>query len=141
MQEAPPAGKKAKLDWEKELLGLYVSEHPAKEYEKVILQRAYLPSKLTREMLGKSVKVGGILSHIKKIITKSGKPMLFVGLEDTQSKLEVLVFPKMLERTPTFWQEGKVIIASGRLDDKEGNFKLLCEETQELNQNHLNSYR
>ncbi|OGZ40354.1 MAG: DNA polymerase III subunit alpha [Candidatus Portnoybacteria bacterium RIFCSPLOWO2_02_FULL_39_11] len=141
LHEAPPAGKKAKLDWEKELLGLYVSEHPAKEYEKVIAQRAFLPSKLTHAMVGKQVKVGGVLSHIHKIITKSGKPMLFVGLEDAKTKLEVLVFPKMLERTPTFWQEGKVIIASGRLDDKEGNFKLLCEEAQELNQNHLNSYR
>ncbi len=141
LQEAPPAGKKEKLDWEKELLGLYVSEHPAKEYEKIIAQRAFLPSKLTPEMVGKQVKVGGVLSHIHKIITKAGRPMLFVGLEDTKAKLEILVFPKMLERTPTFWQEGKVVIVSGRLDDKEGHFKLLCEETQELNQNHLNSYR
>lgn len=141
LQSAPAAGKKEKLDWEKELLGLYVSEHPAREYEKVISQRAFLPSRLTPEMVGKPVKVGGVISHIHKIITKAGKPMLFVGLEDAKSKLEILVFPKMLERTPTFWQEGKVIIASGRLDDKEGNFKLLCEETQELNQNHLNSYR
>jgi DNA polymerase-3 subunit alpha len=141
LQEAPPAGKKEKLEWEKELLGLYVSEHPAKEYEKVISQRAFLPSKLTPEMVGKQVKVGGVLSHIHKIITKAGKPMLFVGLEDAKSKLEILVFPRMLERTPTFWQEGKVVIVSGRLDDKEGHFKLLCEETQELNQNHLNSYR
>ncbi|HRY52498.1 MAG TPA: DNA polymerase III subunit alpha [Candidatus Portnoybacteria bacterium] len=141
LQEAPPAGKKEKLEWEKELLGLYVSEHPAKEYEKVISQRALLPSKLTPEMVGKQVKVGGVLSHIHKIITKAGKPMLFVGLEDAKAKLEILVFPRMLERTPTFWQEGKVVIVSGRLDDKEGHFKLLCEETQELNQNHLNSYR
>ena len=141
LQDAPPASKKEKLDWEKELLGLYVSEHPAKDYEKVISQRAYLPSKLLPAMVGKQVKVGGVLSHIHKIITKAGKPMLFVGLEDTKAKLEILVFPKMLERTPTFWQEGKVIIVSGRLDDKEGHFKLLCEETQELNQNHLNSYR
>jgi len=137
LQEAAPAGKKEKLDWEKELLGLYVSEHPAREYEKVILQRAFMPSKLTHEMVGKSLKVGGVLSHVKKIITKAGKPMLFVGLEDEKAKLEILVFPKMLERTPTFWQEGKVVIVSGRLDDKEGNFKLLCEEVQELNANHL----
>ncbi len=141
LQDAPAAGKKEKLEWEKELLGLYVSEHPAKEYEKVIARLALLPQKLTPAMVGQRVKVGGVLSHIHKIITKAGKPMLFVGLEDTKAKLEILVFPKMLERTPTFWQEGKVIIASGRLDDKEGNFKLLCEETQELNQNHLNSYR
>ena len=137
LQDAPPAGKKEKLEWEKELLGLYISEHPAKEYEKVISQRAYLPAKLTPELVGKQIKVGGVISHIHKIITKAGRPMLFVGLEDPKAKLEVLVFPKMLERTPTFWQEGKIIIASGRLDDKEGHFKLLCEEAQELNHNHL----
>ncbi|MBU2219695.1 DNA polymerase III subunit alpha, partial [Patescibacteria group bacterium] len=125
LRTAPAATKKEKLDWEKELLGLYVSEHPAKDYEKIISQRAYLPSKLTPAMVGKQVKVGGVLSHIHKIITKAGRPMLFVGLEDTKTKLEILVFPKMLERTPTFWQEGKVVIVSGRLDDKEGHFKLL----------------
>ncbi len=141
LQEAPPASKKEKLDWEKELLGLYISEHPIKEYEKVVRQTAILPSQLSQQLVGKNTRVGGIISHIHKIITKAGKPMLFVGLEDDRAKIEVLVFPRMLERTPTFWQEGKVIIASGRLDDKEGNYKLLCEEAQEINQNHLNVYR
>jgi DNA polymerase-3 subunit alpha len=140
MQPAPPASKKERLDWEKELLGLYVSEHPAKEYEKVINKMAILPSKLSAQLVGKNVRVGGVLSHIHKIITKTGKPMLFVGLEDQKAKLEVLVFPRTLERTPTMWQEGKIIVVSGRLDDKEGNYKLLCEEVQELNNNHLKSF-
>jgi len=141
LQEAPPASRKEKLDWEKELLGLYISEHPIREYEKVILKTAILPSRLSQQLVGKNIRVGGVISHIHKIITKAGKPMLFVGLEDDRAKIEILVFPRMLERTPTFWQEGKVIIASGRLDDKEGNYKLLCEEAQEINQNHLNAYR
>ena len=141
LQEAPPASKKERLDWEKELLGLYISEHPIREYEKVIKKMAILPAQLSQQLVGKNTRVGGVISHIHKIITKAGKPMLFVGLEDDRVKIEVLVFPRMLERTPTFWQEGKVIIASGRLDDKEGNYKLLCEEAQEINQNHLNAYR
>jgi DNA polymerase-3 subunit alpha len=141
LQEAPPASKKEKLDWEKELLGLYISEHPIREYEKVLKKMAITPSQLSQQLVGKNTRVGGVISHIHKIITKAGKPMLFVGLEDDRVKIEVLVFPRMLEKTPTFWQEGKVIIASGRLDDKEGNYKLLCEEAQEINQNHLNVYR
>jgi len=141
LQEAPPASKKERLDWEKELLGLYISEHPVREYEKVIRKTALLPFQLSQQLVGKNTRVGGVISHLHKIITKAGKPMLFVGLEDDRTKIEILVFPRMLERTPTFWQEGKVIIASGRLDDKEGNYKLLCEEAQEINQNHLNAYR
>ena len=141
LQDAPPANKKDCLAWEKDLLGLYVSEHPAKEYEKVIEKMANLPSKLSAQLVGQRTKVGGVITGIKKIITKSGHPMLFVTLEDQKAKVEVLVFPKTLDRTATLWQEGKAIIASGRLDDKDGNFKLLIEEAQELNQNHLKNFR
>jgi len=141
LQDAPPANKKDCLIWEKELLGLYVSEHPAKEYEKVIEKIANLPSKLSAQLVGQRTKVGGVITGIKKIITKSGHPMLFVTLEDQKAKVELLVFPKTLDRTATLWQEGKVIIASGRLDDRDGNFKLLIEEVQEINQNHLKNFR
>lgn len=137
LQDAPAADKKERLEWEKELLGLYISDHPIKEYEQIIKKTALLPSQLSTQLVGKNTRVGGVISHIHKIITKSGKPMLFVGLEDECAKIEVLVFPRTLANTPTFWQENKIIIASGRLDDKEGSYKLLCEQAQELNQNHL----
>ncbi len=140
LQDAPPAGKKDRLTWEKELLGLYISEHPAKEYEKVIERMAVLPSQLSAQLVGKHTKVGGAITNIHKIITKSGHPMLFVTIEDSRAKLEALIFPKVLERTATLWQEGKIVLISGRLDDKEGNFKLLAEEVQELNQNHLKNF-
>jgi len=139
--EASPVGKKDRLSWEKELLGLYVSEHPAKEYEKIIEKMALLPSKISTQLVGQRTKVGGVITNIHKIITKSGHPMLFVTIEDQKAKIEVLVFPKTLDRTATLWQEGKVIIVSGRLDDRDGNFKLLTEEVQELNQNHLKNIR
>ena len=141
LQPAPQSTKKERLAWEKELLGLYLSSHPAQEYEKVIAKFATLPSKLTSSLVGQRVKVGGAITKIHKIITRSGKPMLFVTLEDTKSKVEVLVFPRTLEQTATFWQEDKIALVSGRLDDKEGNFKILCESAQEINQNHLRNFR
>ncbi|MFH0852019.1 MAG: DNA polymerase III subunit alpha [bacterium] len=137
LQPAPEAGKKEKLSWEKELLGLYVSEHPVKEYQAYIDKTALTCSKVSSQFVGKKLAVGGIISKIHKIITKTGKPMLFVTLEDTKAKIEVLVFPRTLEQTATVWQEDKPIIVTGRIDDKEGNIKLLCEEVRELNQNHL----
>ncbi len=140
LQPFPPSTKKERLAWEKELLGLYISSHPAQEYEKVIEKFATLPSKLSSSLVGKRVKVGGAITKIHKIITRSGKPMLFVTLEDTRAKVEVLVFPRTLEQTATFWQEDKIALISGRLDDKEGNFKVLCESVQEINQNHLRNF-
>ncbi|MBI4708736.1 MAG: DNA polymerase III subunit alpha [Candidatus Portnoybacteria bacterium] len=138
LQDTPPAIKRERLTWEKELLGLYISDHPVKEYESYIEKNALLCSKISPQMLGKNVKVGGVISKIHKIITKTGRPMLFVTIEDTKAKIEVLVFPKTLEQTATLWQEDKPIIVSGRLDDKDGNLKILCEEVRELNGNHLN---
>ena len=138
---APESAKRDRLSWEKELLGLYISEHPVQEYEKVIESMATLPSKIIPQWVGRNLKVGGAITKIHKIITKTGKPMLFVTLEDRRSKVEVLVFPKPLERTATFWQEDKIAVVSGRLDDKEGNYKILCESAQELNQNHLRNFR
>ena len=136
-----PASPKEKLVWEKELLGLYVSEHPARPYEKVIEKLAILPSKLTASLVGQRVKVGGAMSKVRKVITKTGKPMLFVTLEDPKAKVEVLVFPNTLERTATFWQEDKVALISGRLDDKDGSYKIICDDAAELNGNHLKNYR
>jgi len=137
LQPAQPASKKERLAWEKELLGLYVSEHPAKEYMGYIEKVAIPCSKLTSQFVGKRVGVGGVISKIQKIITKTGKPMLFVTLEDERAKIEVLVFPRTLEQTATIWQEDKPVIVSGRVDDKDGNIKVLCEEVRELNGNHL----
>jgi DNA polymerase-3 subunit alpha len=137
LTEAPPASKKEKLSWEKELLGLYVSEHPVREYLPYIEKSALPCSKITSQLTGKNVSCGGVISKIQKIITKTGRPMLFVTLEDEKAKIEVLVFPNTLEKTATVWQEDKPVIVSGRLDDKDGNLKLLCEEVRELNNNHL----
>jgi len=137
LQDAPPATKKERLSWEKELLGLYVSEHPVREYLPYIEKNALPCSKVTSQFVGKRVGCGGVISKIHKIITKTGKPMLFVTLEDEKAKVEVLVFPNTLERTATVWQEDKPIIVNGRVDDKEGSIKILCEEVRELNSNHL----
>ncbi|MDD2731284.1 MAG: DNA polymerase III subunit alpha, partial [Candidatus Portnoybacteria bacterium] len=101
LRSAPAASRQDKLSWEKELLGLYVSEHPAQEYEKVIAKYAILPSKITKDQIGRRAKIGGVISNIHKIITKTGRPMLFVMIEDKKTKVEALIFPKLLERTPT----------------------------------------
>jgi len=100
-----------------------------------------LPSRLSTQLVGKQTKVGGAITNIHKIITKAGRPMLFVMIEDSKARVEALIFPKTLEKTATLWQEGKIIVASGRLDDKDGNLKLLTEEVQELNHNHLKNFR
>jgi len=58
--------------------------------------------------------------------------MLFVELEDLTGKIEALVFPTILDQDPTVWQEGKIVILSGRLSDKDDQLKILCDKAEEL---------
>jgi DNA polymerase-3 subunit alpha len=133
LSPATPATNHEKLTWEKELLGLYVSSHPMAEYEKVFAGKTTPINKITKELVGKTIKVGGIISTIKKIITKSGSPMIFMSLEDLGGKIEVVIFASVIAANPELFQEGKVIVVSGRVDNRNGDGpKLVAQEMQEI---------
>jgi DNA polymerase-3 subunit alpha len=80
----------------------------------------------------RTIKIGGVVSSIKKIITRSGKPMFFMKLEDLDDKIEVVVFPGIIERNPAVFQENKIVLVSGRIDTRDGVPKLICEEIEEV---------
>ena len=133
LRETEQATKRERLLWEKELLGLYVTEHPIQEYLEKLKANRVLPLKnLSHNLNNRMVSIGGLVSGIQKIITKSGEPMLFVKFEDVTSRTEVLVFPKTLARNPSIWQEEKVLLIRGRISDKDGVPKILCEDAVEI---------
>ena len=145
LPKAKPATKSEKIFWEKELLGLFVSSNPLEDFRKILEKKAVKISELTvnltdrkgrqffwRRNLQNQVRIGGIISKIKKIITKNGKPMLFMDLEDLSNKIEVIVFPGVIERNPSAFQENKIVFISGKVDVKDGVPKLICEEVEEI---------
>jgi DNA polymerase-3 subunit alpha len=100
---------------------------------KELLEKHSLPiEKITKEMNGRQVKVGGIINKIRKIITKTGRPMLFVRLEDSKSKIEVIVFPNVLDRTATIWQEDKIVLITGKVNDRDEEVKIICDNVEEI---------
>jgi DNA polymerase-3 subunit alpha len=129
---SPPSSESEKLKWEKELLGLYVSGHPLKKYIKIMAKKALPVGQVTQNLEGKLVKVGGIISSIKKIITKKGQPMLFVNLEDQTDRIELVVFPRVIESYPTLFQENKVVFVSGRVDLRDNTPKIICNTIEEI---------
>jgi DNA polymerase-3 subunit alpha len=76
--------------------------------------------------------IAGIISGIQKIVTKAGQPMLFIAVEDLTSKIEALVFPSVLQKNPDIFKDGAAVQIKGRLSDKDGELKILCEEVKEL---------
>ena len=129
---AVPASEKEKLTWEKELLGLFVSSHPLKGFQHIFENKVVAISKISNTGTRQKVRVGGIIAGIKKIITRTGKPMLFVDLEDLSDRIEVIVFPGIIERNPAVFQENKIVMVSGRMDSRDGVPKLICEEIEEI---------
>jgi DNA polymerase-3 subunit alpha len=128
-----PAGKAQKLSWEKELLGLYISEHPLEEYRAHLAKIATPIAELTTPvMMHGDVKIGGVITQIQKVITRSNQAMVFAKIEDMSGRIEVLVFPSLLSSQPSLWQEGKIILAKGKLSDKDGVVKMLCNEAKEI---------
>ncbi len=138
--DSAPASRKQKLNWEKELLGLYVSGHPALEYQPYIEKVAIPTDKLSKNLVGQKISVGGVILKIQKILTKNQQTMYFIILADTKGTIELLVFPKILERIASLWQEEKAIIATGRLSDKDDEYKLIVDDAKEINQAEIENY-
>jgi len=132
LKDGPPIPDKQKLDWEKELLGLYISSHPL-ENVKSYLQKKALPIKELKDQFPRQkIRIGGVISTIKKILTKNGQPMLFVKVEDLTDKAEVVVFPAILENNLTAFQENKIVLITGKVDFRDNSPKLICEEIEEI---------
>jgi len=158
LEKTPVAPTFEKLKWEKELLGLYVSSHPLESYKTILEKKTVSLASLknhnnnfnnnynnnyynnnyynnyTNNYATRSpkIRVGGIISGIKKIVTKTGKPMLFVKLEDLTDKTEVIVFPSVIEKNPIVFQENKIVFVSGRLDKKDNTVKVIAEDVEEI---------
>jgi len=132
LSSASPASKKEKLNWEKELLGLYISSHPLEDFKKAFEKRVLPLVKISQDITGKIVRIGGVICGIKKIIAKNGKPMLFVKLEDQTDKIELVVFPSVIEQNPTIFQENKIVMVRGRVDNRDGVPKIICNEIEEV---------
>ncbi len=119
--------QKKLLNFEKEMLGLYISGHPLLEFEHV-LRELNLIEDLPNLRDKSNVEVGGVISAIKSIFTKNNQQMFFVTLEDISDSVEVIVFPTVLEKYKEFLEEDKIVIISGRLDKKEDQFKIIASQ-------------
>jgi DNA polymerase-3 subunit alpha len=132
LDDAIPAKILEKLTWEKELLGLYVSSHPLNSFKKLFELKTMAIGKIDKTMVNKKLVLGGLINNVKKIITKTGKPMLFMKLEDLTGKAEIVIFPNLLEAKPQCLQENKIVFIAGRVDDRNGEMKIVADDVQEI---------
>ena len=142
------ANKHEFLLWERELLGLYLSEHPLRDYELILSEKSVPIQSIKSEHDGKMAEIGGTISAIRQIVTKNGQVMAFVKLEDMSGEMELVVFPSLFKESPEgLWQRDNVILAKGRVSgvDKNGvtmsEAKILVESATILSRDEALSYQ
>jgi DNA polymerase-3 subunit alpha len=128
------AEKSDRLAWEKELLGLYVSEHPWKRWAAVL-------SGVTRPLAaalalpeGTEVVVGGVITTVKNIQTKKNDTMAFVKIVDELSGTEVIVFPSVYKLGAALWTADRAVVVSGKISSKDGSPKIIANSAETVNE-------
>lgn len=125
--------KKQRLSWEREYLGIYLSEHPLDDIKHIIKNHAQSIRTLSQISAGKNVKIGGVITSVTKILTKRKKePMYFARIEDTSGHVEVLVFPKIVMQDTEIWREDNIVFVEGVVNTKDGELKILANKVTEL---------
>ncbi|MES2208738.1 MAG: DNA polymerase III subunit alpha [Chloroflexota bacterium] len=125
----PEAPGRERLRWEKELLGLYLSEHPMGEVADRVgdYVTAYSADLKDDSLDGQRLVVGGIVVGSRSIVTRARATMAVVTLEDLQGSMEVVVFPKLYEQTGPIWAEGSILLVAGRIDHRGEEVSLLAD--------------
>jgi DNA polymerase-3 subunit alpha len=117
------------LSWEKELLGIYVSDHPLtphiEELTKVV---THFSAELEEAQQGQIVRVAGEISQIRPYQTRSGKAMGFVTLEDLQGQIELVVFSRVWKDAVRWLEQDAIVVAEGKVDRERGSPKILVDK-------------
>ncbi len=147
LQKAPAKhDDKERLMWERELLGLYISAHPLDRYETYLSEQTQPLTQLVSEYDSRMMTVGGIISSVRTIVTKSGSKMAFVGIEDKFGEGEVIVFPNLYEKVGAKLQQDAVIRVSGKNSarDRDGNLgdesKLIADDIIVITDGDIDGY-
>jgi DNA polymerase-3 subunit alpha len=134
------------LVWERELLGLYLSQHPLSDYEAILSEQTIPLSTFKPEHDGKIVTIGGAVTEMREIMTKKGQKMAFVKIADQFDELELILFPSMYQQTLGIWERDRVVLVKGKINarDRDGNItndlKVLVEDAREITPDQAAAY-
>ena len=132
LSEVIPASVSDRLTWEKELLGLYISGHPMDSYKGKIPKSCSKISTIKSFRPGALVFVVGLITNMKKIVTKKGELMMFFQLEDTSDAIEAVVFPSTMNKYAKFLEPSACVFIKGKTSERDGNASILVDQVKKI---------
>jgi len=122
--EAP---RRELLGWEKELLGIYLSEHPLQALAPRTKDVVTADIAELREAGDELVTIACVVTNARKHITKNKQLMMFAQVEDLTGSVEITVFPRTYEATAALWNTDEILLVLARVEERDEEPKLLCE--------------
>jgi DNA polymerase-3 subunit alpha len=125
LEPAPPATQQQKLTWEKELLGVYLSEHPFAAAAEEL--RSHLTCgiiEISAELAGRDIIIGGVVQEARLRATRDGRTFLAAEIEDHTGAIEVTVWPEVYEQTRGLWETGNIVLCSARVKERDDRLNL-----------------
>ncbi|HSW57659.1 MAG TPA: DNA polymerase III subunit alpha [Dehalococcoidales bacterium] len=124
-------GVKEKLNWEKEMIGVYLSEHPFARYaQKIDTASVTFIGQINEELVGQDVSLVGMVSSFRELSTKDHRMFGSAILEDLDSSIEIMVWPKTYENTRDLWQAGTILRLQGKVKMKEEKLQVTCDAVE-----------
>ncbi len=139
--------EKERLMWERELMGLYISAHPLDQYVDYFAEQTIPLSTITKANDSNKVIVGGLVSSLRIIVTKSGSKMAFVAMEDKTGDTEIIVFPSVYQQIGEYLKQDIAIRVEGTVNcrDRDGNMtsdvKIMADLITIITDDELRDYK
>ncbi len=129
--KAPDVQAAEKLAWEKELLGVYFSEHPlAAAVARLREQVTTFCGQVDAELVGQRITVAGLVKSVRTGLNREGRTFVSAVIEDLDGSLEVTVWPEVYERTRELWRENNILLVHGRVRQRADRLTLVCEAAE-----------
>jgi DNA polymerase-3 subunit alpha len=133
LPNTPMMGDTQKLALEKEMLGFYVSGHPLASSEALIKRFAnFTTRKLIELENGIPITIAGIITELRKRITKNDKQMAFATLEDLEGSADLVIFSETLKNYSEALQEGKIVWVKGAIANGQKEREQACIRVDEV---------
>ena len=113
------------LSWERETLGFYLSGHPLEIFREQI--GALTSSKALNGKIGKRVKVGGLITTLRRLTTRRGEWMAFLTLEDFDGAIDVTIFPNVFSRLKDEPLPNDVVVVAGRVEVSDNGLQIIAD--------------
>lgn len=142
-----PYGLRELLTWERELMGLYLSQQPLEAFMTLLAEQTTPIKSVLPAHEGKLVVIGGAITDFREITTKKGQHMGFVKIEDAAGSIEGILFPSVYQQTIGLWERDKIVIVRGKVNtkDRDGNLgdevKIMIDDAREVTHEQAAAYQ